>query len=117
MKVLLVDEHAAIRQGLRKWVNDVPGLEVAAELADARGILKAIEMGKIQLVIMGLCFAHCHGLTMLKELKEKYPRTRVLVYTAKTTSDVGVRAIRAGAAGFLCKGAPREDFSFNSLSM
>ena len=110
MKVLLADEHGAIRRGVHEWLKQVPGLLVAAELADGKGILDAVSKGAVDVVIMEICFANCCGLTVLKELKQQYPRTRVLVYTAKANTEVGVRAIKAGADGFLCKDAPAAEF-------
>ena len=93
-KVLIADEHEAIRLGLREMLKGIPGIVVAAEVSDARQIMELVAAKKIEVVIMGLWFPAGSGLAVLRDLKRAHPGTKVLVYTAVSEDELGVRTIR-----------------------
>lgn len=109
-RLLLVDDHAVLVRGLRELMSDhFPGVEFGN--ADSAATLMT-ELGRAfwNLVILDLNLPGAAGLELLREIKAASPRTRVLVYTAHSESQFGVRAIRAGADGFVTKDRPIDEF-------
>lgn len=110
IKMIIVDDHAMIRSGLRMLLNGTEDMEVIAEAADGdEGIQTAIKL-KPDVVLMDLSMPQGKdGLTAAAELKELLPDTVILILTMHDDDEYLFRAIHAGAAGYVLKNAPHEE--------
>ncbi len=103
MRILIVDDHAVVRRGLREiLVEEFPGAHVgeAASVAEAVGMTRA---GRWDLVILDLNLPGGSGLDALKEIKQLQPRLPVLVLSIYPEDQYAVRVLEAGASGYLTK--------------
>ena len=109
MRVLIVDDHAIVREGLRRILTDVfPDLEVG-EAATAPEALKQVRKGTWDILILDLSLPGRNGLEVLKEIHRLRPRLPVLVMTMYAVDQYALRSFRAGASGYVTKGSPPED--------
>ncbi|MEJ2313946.1 MAG: response regulator transcription factor [Nitrospirota bacterium] len=99
----MVDEHPLAREGLRCILEDVPGLAVSGEAATKAEALKAVSENNFDIVLLGLLLPDSRGFECLKEIKALRPSLPVLVISALSEKDYGVRALRAGASGYVDK--------------
>ncbi len=102
-EVLVVDDHAIIRDGLRKILADTDDLIVAGEAANGHAALDRIRERDWDLLILDLSMPGKNGLELLKLIRSERPRLPILVFSMHHEEQYAVRAIRAGAAGYLCK--------------
>jgi two-component system response regulator NreC len=108
--MIIVDDHAMVRSGLRMLLSGTEDMEVIAEASDGdEGIRTAIEL-KPDVVLMDLSMPQGKdGLTAAAELKELLPDTAILILTMHDDDEYLFRAIHAGAAGYVLKNAPHEE--------
>jgi DNA-binding NarL/FixJ family response regulator len=105
LRVLLVDDHAVVRAGLRSiLLAELPAATIA-EAASAAEALDRVRTQRWDLVILDVSLPGRGGLDVLKELRVLRPGLRVLIMTVHSEQEYAVRALRAGAAGFLTKSA------------
>jgi len=106
MRILLADDQALVRGGLRLILDAEPDIEVVAEAADGHeAVARAIET-KPDLVLMDIRMPALDGIEATRRLLVELPETRVLILTTFDLDDYVVDAFRAGASGFLLKTAP-----------
>jgi DNA-binding NarL/FixJ family response regulator len=109
IRVLLADDHPLVLRGLRAVLDDVPGLDVAGEAGDGhRAVRMAVEL-RPDVVIMDLQLPGLHGIEATRRIHARAPRTAVLVLTMFEDDATVFAAIRAGAIGYLVKGADGAD--------
>lgn len=106
--VLVVDDHPLVRRGLRQVLGSEPDLEVIAEASRADQALAILEERSPDLVIIDLSLDASHGLDLVKQIKTRFPETRVLVLSMYDEELYAERCLRAGAAGYLQKDQPSE---------
>jgi two-component system, NarL family, response regulator LiaR len=105
----VVDDHAVVREGLRRFLDLQDGIEVVGEAADGDEALEAAERLRPDVVLMDLVMPRVDGVTAMRALRERLPRARVIVLTSFLDDDMLLPALRAGAAGCLLKNAvPQE---------
>jgi NarL family two-component system response regulator LiaR len=103
IRVLIVDDHAVVRQGLRTFLELQEDIEVVGEAADGeQAIAAAIEL-EPDVVLMDLVMPRIDGVAAIERLRERVPASRVLVLTSFLDEDKVLPAVRAGAAGYLLK--------------
>lgn len=102
-RVVLVDDHEVVRLGLMTLINDQEDLQVVAEAGDAVEALRVVEDHRPQVVLMDLRLPGKGGIEATREITENFPETRVVVLTSFADDDLVVRAIGAGAAGYILK--------------
>jgi len=109
IRVLLVDDHAVVREGLRTYLELQDGIEVAGEAADgAEGVAAAVRL-RPDVILMDLVMPRLDGVGAMRELRRRLPSARVIVLTSFTDDAKLLPAVKAGAAGYLLKNAqPRE---------
>lgn len=100
--VLIVDDHPIVRRGLKQVLQDEPDFSVL-EAGDAREALHEIKAQPVDLVIADIDLPGMNGIELLKEIKQQYKNTPVLMLSVYPEDQVAVRVLRAGAAGFLSK--------------
>lgn len=101
IEVLIANEHPVVRFGLQSLVAGAPDIAVAGEAADGRATLEMIRQHDWGLVVLDLCMPGRSGLELIKMIKAERPRLPVLVFSAQREELYAVRAIRAGASGYL----------------
>lgn len=109
IRLLIVDDHPVVRDGLRGMFAGVTDFEVVGEAADGDQALDLIESLRPDVVLMDLRMPGTDGVTAIRQLSEQGSRTRVLVLTTYDSDSDVLPAIEAGATGYLLKDAPREE--------
>jgi two-component system invasion response regulator UvrY len=108
-RVIIVDDHAVVRMGLRQILAEEPDIVKVGEAADASQLTRLLEAEAWDLVVLDLSMPGKGGLEVLRELKERYPRLPVLVLSIHPEEQYALRVIKAGAAGYVNKqSAPEE---------
>jgi DNA-binding NarL/FixJ family response regulator len=103
IRVLLVDDDALVRSGLRMMLAGAKGIEVVAEVDDGRGVLAAVDSHHPDVVLMDIRMPQLDGIAATGLLRSQPRAPQVLVLTTFDADELVVRALRAGAAGFLLK--------------
>jgi DNA-binding NarL/FixJ family response regulator len=103
VQVLVADDHAIIRNGLRKILADTPDLEVAGEACDTISTVHQVRSREWGLLVLDMSMPGRSGLELIKQLKSERPRLPILVFSMHPEEQYAVRAIRAGASGYLSK--------------
>ncbi len=109
MNVLLVDDHAIVRQGLRSLLEDKAGVKVVGEAADGREALSLAESLAPELIIMDIAMPGLNGLEALLQLQAKFPQIKVIILSMHIEENYVKRALRSGASGFVYKGSAFDD--------
>lgn len=100
--VLLADDHSLVRAGLRAILQDAD-LHVAAEAEDGNQTLQLLGKHEISVAVLDMSMPGRHGLDLIKEVRSRHPDVRILVLSMHGEDQYAVRAIRAGARGYLTK--------------
>jgi DNA-binding NarL/FixJ family response regulator len=109
IRVLIVDDHAVVREGLRTFLELQDGIAVAGEAADGEQAIMQAEALRPDVVLMDLVMPRLDGVGAMRELRRRLPQTRVIVLTSFAEDERLLPAIQAGAAGYLLKNvAPAE---------
>ncbi|MFL5837733.1 MAG: response regulator [Solirubrobacteraceae bacterium] len=103
IRVLVVDDHAVVREGLRTFLSLQDGIEVVGEAGDGREAIAAAQRLRPDVVLMDLVMPRVDGVEAMRELRDHVPGARVIVLTSFLEDDRLLPAIRAGAAGYLLK--------------
>ena len=102
-RVLLVDDHPILRQGLARLINLEPDLCVCGEAEDAANAFTAVEELKPDVVVADISLKHGNGIELVRHIQEKYPYLPVAVITAFGNMETAVAALKAGAFDFVSK--------------
>ena len=108
MKVLIVDDHAIVRSGLRRLFAALPGVRIS-EAATGREALAMVRAERPALVLLDLNLPGLGGLELLRRILAQHPGTRVVVLSMHAEALYVTGALRAGAAGYLSKNASPEE--------
>lgn len=103
IRVLIADDHAIVRQGLRQILSDTPDLIVAGEASDGIEVTRMVRDGVWHVVLMDVSMPDRNGIDALKLIKKEFPRLPILVLSMHPEEHYAVRALKAGAAGYLTK--------------
>jgi NarL family two-component system response regulator LiaR len=103
IRVLIADDHAVVRQGLRTFLALQPEIEVVGEAADGEEAAAAAERLRPDVTLMDLVMPRLDGTDAIRRVRELSPSTRVIVLTSFVDEDRMMPAVRAGAAGYLLK--------------
>jgi len=106
--IMLVDDHAIVREGYRSVLQKQPGLRVVAEAADGVEAYRLFKETGPDLVIMDLTMPGIGGVEAIRRIRQWDPDARVLVFTMHQNAAFAVQAIRAGARGYVTKMSPPE---------
>lgn len=103
IRVLLVDDHAIVRKGLRALLATEPGIEVVGEAGNGAEAIQATAALNPQVILMDLVMPEMDGIEATRTITDQCPRTRILVLTSFAGDDKVFPAIKAGALGYLLK--------------
>jgi two-component system response regulator DevR len=107
--VVLVDDHALVRLGLKTLINDQADLEVIGEAGTAQEAIRAVERFHPQVVLMDIRLPGEGGLEATRQIVDRFPETKVVMLTSFADEELVMSAIRAGAVGYLLKEVGNEE--------
>lgn len=107
-RIVIADDHAVVRKGLRLILADAEGIEIAGEAASADELLTFLRSGRADAVILDLVLGERDGIEVLKHIRSEFPAMPVLMISMHAEEIFAIRALRAGADGYVQKSAPPE---------
>lgn len=109
IRILIADDHAVVRQGLIQIVSDTSDIVVSDEASNGREVLAKISKNKYDVVVLDVGLPDFSGLDILNDIKREHPELPVLMLSIYPEEQYAVRALKAGASGYLTKKvAPKE---------
>ncbi|MCC6191764.1 MAG: response regulator transcription factor [Anaerolineales bacterium] len=109
LRVLIADDHAVVRQGLRQILAEIPELSAVGEAQNGEEALDQVRAEPWDVLVLDMSMPGRGGLDVLKDVRRERPQTRVLVLSMHPEDQFAVRLLKAGAAGYLTKeSAPEE---------
>ena len=111
IRVLIADDHAVVRQGLRTFLELQDDMEVVADVADGEAAVRAAREHAPDVVVMDLVMPHMDGVEATRRIVAERPATRVVALTSFLDDDKVLPAVRAGAAGYLLKDASPQELA------
>jgi len=109
IRVLLADDHALVRAGLRKLLESLSGVAIVGEAGDGREALALVASKNPDLVLLDITMPGLNGLEAAERIGREHPGTRVILLSMHASEEHVLRALRAGAAGYLPKDAALEE--------
>lgn len=108
-KIMIVDDHPMIREGLRARLESIPGQQVVAEAGNAAEALELAARQSIDLVLMDINLQGVSGIALTARFQEEFPDIAVLILSMHNKAEYVMQSIRAGARGYVLKDAPGSD--------
>jgi DNA-binding NarL/FixJ family response regulator len=105
IRVLIVDDHALVRGGIRALVEKIEGMKVIGEAGTGSEALELVDQLKPDLMLLDITMPEKGGFEVLDHVTKKYPEIKVIVLTVHEAAEYAIRALRERAAGFLPKSA------------
>lgn len=105
-QILIVDDHAVVRGGLRQFLADTDDLQIAAEAETGSDALALISGGDWDLVLLDMSLPDINGLEVLRRIKRMRQNLPVLIFSMFSEAEFAISALDAGAAGYLNKDSP-----------
>jgi DNA-binding NarL/FixJ family response regulator len=111
LRVFLVDDHPVVRRGLRAFIDSLPGVEVVGEASTGEEAITAVPGAEPDVVVMDINLPGVNGIEATRRLVTDAPHVGVLVLTMFEDDDSVFAAMRAGAKGYVLKGADQDDLA------
>ncbi len=109
LRVVLADDHALVRAGIRALLEKLPGVEVVGEAGNGRETLEMVKRLKPNIVLLDVSMTELGGLEALPRIVVEFPTTKVLILSGHGNEEYVLRALHCGAAGYLLKDAAAEE--------
>lgn len=109
IRVVLADDHALVRAGIRALLEKLPGIEVVGEAGNGRQALELIKASSPNLILLDISMAELGGLEALPRIVKDFPAAKVLILSGHANEEYVLRALRCGAAGYMVKEAAAEE--------
>ena len=103
IRVIIADDHAIVRQGLRQILSETDDISVAGEAETGLQAIKAIRENVFDVMLLDISLPDRSGIEVLKQIKKEQSKLTVLMLSMHTEHEFAVRALKAGAAGYLNK--------------
>jgi DNA-binding NarL/FixJ family response regulator len=103
IRIVVADDHTIMREGLKQLLANEVDLVVAAEAADGHEVMKLVRESDFDVLLLDLSMPGRSGIELIKQVKAERPRLRLLVLSMHQENQYAVRAIKAGASGYLTK--------------
>jgi DNA-binding NarL/FixJ family response regulator len=105
VRILLADDHTLVRAGIRSLLEELPDVRVVAEAGDGREALALIQAYQPDIALLDIAMPGLNGLDVASRVANDFPFVRVIILSMHATEEYVLRALRAGAAGYLLKDA------------
>jgi DNA-binding NarL/FixJ family response regulator len=109
LSILLIDDHALVRAGLRSLLESLDGVQIAGETGDGYEALELIGTLRPDIALLDISMPHLNGLEVMMRSLKQYPHTRIVMVSMHMDQEYIQRALRAGASGYLLKTADRRE--------
>ena len=103
LRILIADDHPVFRQGLRQIINEASDMVVTYEVSEGLEVLDTVRAGSCDVVLLDISLPGINGIDILKQLKKERPGLPVLMLTMHPEEQYAMRALKAGASGYLTK--------------
>lgn len=103
IKILLADDHAVVRDGLKLLLESQPDMRVVGEATNGREAVREIARLLPDIVLMDIAMPELNGIGAAKQISQDYPRTKIIILSMHSTSEHIYRSLKAGARGYLLK--------------
>jgi PAS domain S-box-containing protein len=108
VRVLIADDHATVREGIRRFIADTVDLVVSGEACTAPEVLEMVAARTCDVVLLDISLPGRDGLDILKQLKQLYPTLPILMFSVYSEEQYAIRALKTGAAGYVTKNSEPE---------
>lgn len=109
VRIVIADDHAVVRSGLKQFFGATEDLEIVAEAASGLALLDLAKQVMCDVVLLDISLPDLNGLEVLRRLKLEKPTFHVLIFSMFPEDDFAIPALNDGAAGYLCKDSPPEE--------
>jgi two-component system, NarL family, invasion response regulator UvrY len=109
IRVLIADDHAVVRQGLKQIIGDTPEMLVAGEATNGQEVLDRVRAETWDVVVLDISMPDRSGLDILKQLRSEQPKLPVLVLSMYSEDQYAIRVLKAGASGYLTKDSAADE--------
>jgi two-component system, NarL family, response regulator NreC len=109
VRILTCDDHSVVRAGLRLILDPLPDFQIAGEAASAEELLDLVERWRPDVVLMDLSMPGMGGLEAIARIRQAVPEVKILVFTVHADEAYFFRALKAGADGYVLKGASSDE--------
>jgi DNA-binding NarL/FixJ family response regulator len=103
IKILIADDHAIVRKGLKQILEEMPGKVLSDEARNGQEVLQKIWDDNYDMVLLDISMPGNSGLDILKQLKSEWPDLKILILSMHPEEQYAIRALKAGASGYLTK--------------
>lgn len=109
MKILIADDHAVVRQGLKQIIGDEADMQLIGEAENAAEVLQFVRSAELDVVILDISMSGKSGLDVLPEILILRPKIKILILSMHAEEQFAIRALKSGASGYITKqSAPNE---------
>jgi DNA-binding NarL/FixJ family response regulator len=108
-RVLLAEDHTIVRKGLRSLLESAPGINVVGEAADGRQAVDKVRQLSPDIVLMDISMPGLNGLEATRQIRQRFPGTKVLILTMHADEEYILQILQAGALGYVVKQAAPEE--------
>ena len=109
LRIVLVDDHTILREGLRALLSAVPNFEIVAEAEDGREAVRCVEKLGPDLLLMDLSMPRMSGMDAISEIKKRFPATKIIALTVHKTEEYLMATLQAGVDGYVLKDATHDE--------
>lgn len=103
IRVMITDDHAIVRQGLKQILSETGDISVTGEAENGFQAMRIVRQQNFDVMLLDISLPDRNGLDVLKQIKKEYPELAVLMLSMHNESEFAIRALKAGAAGYLNK--------------
>lgn len=111
LRIVLTDDHTILREGLRALLTADPDFEVVGEAQDGREAVRSVERLSPDLLLMDLSMPRMSGIEAIREIKKRYPETKIIALTVHKAEEYLLSTLQAGADGYILKDATHEELA------
>src|SRR5210317_1475662 len=105
IKIVLAEDHTILREGLKALLSSNPQFDIIGEAADGREAVRCVEKLGPDMLLMDLSMPRMSGMEAIREIKKRYPETKIIALTVHKTEEYLLSTLQAGADGFVLKDA------------
>jgi two-component system, NarL family, response regulator NreC len=109
IRVLIADDHAIVRAGLRTLIHSEPTMELVGEAAGGYEAIDLIEKAQPEVLVLDLSMPDLDGIAVIKKIKPRFPTLRILILTIHEDEGLLRAALKSGASGYILKGAAESE--------